>query len=208
MMALLLAVQTPRVYTEQVAVQVPSVEKQALVVLPTIPSVPFYSQFNDITSPVWQKVGCGIASLTMIVDYYVPNAVSVNTLLARGIASGAYLKNAGWIHKGLVDLSKKYKLDGKTYDLSRLDSKKAFATFSDYLKDGPVIVSVHYKFEPTNPIPHLVVITGIKDGVVYYNDPAAKTGGKQISTADFLKAWKQRFIVIRPIKTASKNVAS
>lgn len=208
MMALLLAVQTSRVYTEQVAIQVPPAEKQALVVLPTIPSVPFYSQFSDITSPVWQKVGCGIASLTMVIDYYVPNAVSVNTLLVRGIASGAYQKNAGWIHKGLVDLSRKYKLDGNTYDLSKLDSKKAFAMFSDYLKDGPVIVSVHYKFEPKNPIPHLVVITGIKDGVVYYNDPAAKTGAKQISTADFLKAWKQKFIVIRPVITPSKDGAS
>jgi ABC-type bacteriocin/lantibiotic exporter with double-glycine peptidase domain len=60
---------------------------------------------------------------------------------------------------------------------------------------------VHYKFDPKSTIPHLVVINGIKDNTLYYNDPAAKTGEKQISVTDFLRGWKQRFIVLRPLNT-------
>lgn len=166
----------------------------------TVPDVPFYSQFEDITSSKWQKVGCGIASLAMIIEYYKPDTVSVDKLLGQAVAGGAYEKDAGWIHKGLIRLSQRYGLDGTSYDLSRSNTKTAFNTLKTYAKDGPVMVSVHYKFDPKSTIPHLVVIDAIEGGVVYYNDPASNRGGKQISTAKFLEAWKKKFIVMRPIK--------
>lgn len=166
----------------------------------SVANVPFYSQFKDIQSLSWQKVGCGVASLAMVIDFYKPEAVSVNTLLGQAVSSGAYDQNAGWTHKGLVLLAKKYGLGGNAYDLSGSGTQAAFTQFKSYLKDGPVIVSVHYKFDPKSTIPHLVVIDGVYKDVIYYNDPASKAGEKQISTADFLKGWKQRFIVIRPVK--------
>lgn len=172
----------------------------------TIANVPFYSQFSDISSVSWKKQGCGVASVAMVVDYYSTEPVSVNKMLTQAIASGAYLKDAGWTHKGLVQLAKKYGLDGNAYDLTNSSQKVAFDAFKAKLKDGPVIVSVHYKFDPKSTIPHLVVIDGIDKDFVYYNDPAASGGLKKISTADFLKAWKQRFIVIRPLET--KKVAT
>jgi ABC-type bacteriocin/lantibiotic exporter with double-glycine peptidase domain len=185
-----------------------SMEEQASVTRPievitaepavVIPTMPFYSQFDDITSTKWKKVGCGVASLAMLIEYYEPETVSVDKLLGQAIASGAYLNNAGWTHKGLISLSRRYGLDGKSYDLYALEKQAAFKKLEDSLKDGPVMASVHYKFEPSNPIPHLVVINGIKDGVVYYNDPASDGGNKQLSTSKFLKAWKKKFIVIRP----------
>lgn len=166
----------------------------------TIPDVPFYSQFEDITSSKWQKVGCGIASLAMIIEYYKPDTVSVDKLLGQAVAGGAYKKDAGWIHKGLIRLSQRYGLDGTSYDLSKTDTKVAFDALKKSVKDGPVMVSVHYKFDPKSTIPHLVVIDAIDGDVVYYNDPASDRGGKQISTAKFLEAWKKKFIVMRPIK--------
>lgn len=175
------------------------VAPSALFATTSIPSVPFYSQFKDITSPVWQKVGCGVVSLAMVIDYYKP-AVPVNTLLKQGVAAGAYLQSAGWTYKGLIQLARKYSLDGNSYDFGTLSNDAAFKKFKEQLHDGPVIVSVHYKFDPKSTIPHLVVISGMKGDILYYNDPAAKTGQKQISTTDFLKAWKKRFIVIRPAK--------
>ncbi len=54
-----------------------------------VPVVPFYSQFSDITSATWQKVGCGIASLAMLIEYYNPGVVTVDTLLEEGIAADA-----------------------------------------------------------------------------------------------------------------------
>lgn len=169
----------------------------ALVATTSIPNVPFYSQFKNITSPVWQKVGCGVASLAMIVDYYKP-AVSVDTLLSKAVSLGAYDTKAGWTYSGLIGVAKQYGLEGSIHDLGKSSTANAFAQLVNQTKDGPVIASVHYKFDPKNPIPHLVVINGVADDVVYYNDPAAKTGEKTISTTDFLKAWKKRYIVIRP----------
>ena len=171
--------------------------------------MPFYSQFKDIISPKWQKVGCGITSLAMLIDFYKPEAaVSVNALLSQGIAAGAYDKNAGWIYKGLIKLSQKYGLNGTYYDLSKLGTETAFTRFKNYLKDGPVMLVVHYQFDPKSTIPHLVVINGIDadKGVIYYNDPAAKTGEKQISVANFLKGWKKKVIAFRPVKE-SKGIA-
>lgn len=168
----------------------------------TTPNVPFYSQFADIISPRWQKVGCGITSLAMIINYYTPKAVTVNTLLAQGIAAGAYDYSAGWIYDGLIKLSQSYGLNGVYHDLSSFSPQAAFAKFQTYLAGGPVILSVHYKFDPQNTIPHLLVINGIKDGVVYYNDPATRGGTKRITVADFLIGWKRKVIVIRPTTAA------
>ena len=187
---------------EVLAVIPPPIATPAAIVVPmstsSIPSVPFYSQFKDIRSPQWQKVGCGITSLAMVIDYYTPNAVSVDALLNQGIAAGAYEQNVGWIYAGLISLSQKYGLNGAYHDLSKLDAQTAFDQFKNYVKSGPVILSVHYKFDPKSTIPHLVVIDAVSDGTVYYNDPAAKSGEKQIPVADFLKGWKRKVIVIRP----------
>lgn len=165
----------------------------------TIPVVPFYSQFTDIHSSSWQKVGCGITSLAMVIDYYSKETISVDTLLAQGITQGAYNKTYGWIHRDLILLATSYGLTGESYDVSTLNKNTALTTLKSYLADGPVIVSVHYKFDPKNPIPHLVVVDGMYDGFMYYNDPAAKNGQKKISVLDFQKSWKKKFIVIRPV---------
>jgi ABC-type bacteriocin/lantibiotic exporter with double-glycine peptidase domain len=161
-------------------------------------NVPFFSQFRDIESPKWQKVGCGIASLAMIVDFYKPQAVSANALLKEGVAAGAYDYNAGWIYAGLIDLSKRYGLDGAYYNLTTLNTEAAYAALAKHLATGPVIASVHYKFDPKSTIPHLVVLDRIEGDTIYYNDPAAKSGDKSISKADFLKGWKKKIIEIRP----------
>lgn len=195
--AIALAVPSAPVFAHYQAAKVRQWTEVSTITSAVAPRVPFYSQFRDITSASWKKVGCGIASLAMVIDYYKP-AVSVDTLLQQGIDSGAYLQNAGWTYKGLIGVAKKYSLNGNSYDLAPLDSKAAFTELKRYLKDGPVIVSVHYKFDPKSTIPHLVVINGIVGDVLYYNDPAAPTGNRQISSSDFLKAWKKRFIVIRP----------
>jgi ABC-type bacteriocin/lantibiotic exporter with double-glycine peptidase domain len=164
----------------------------------TVPAVPFYSQFADIHSLSWQKVGCGITSLAMIINYYSDDTVSVDTLLKKGIADGAYNTTYGWIHNGLITLAKKYSLNGTSYDVTSLDKDSSLRKLEVYLKDGPVIVSVHYKFDPKSKIPHLIVLDGINGGYIYYNDPAAKTGQKKILVEDFQKGWKKKFIVIRP----------
>lgn len=187
------ATPTPATTTKKTAVPKPSAK-----ISRTLPQeVPFFSQFADIASPKWQKVGCGIADLTMIVNYYQPGAVSVETLLKKGIAAGAYDYDAGWIYQGLINLSHEYGLDGTYHSLKGYRESVALSKFKDYLAGGPVILSVHYKFDPKSTIPHLIVVNNIKDDVVYYNDPATKGPGT-ISLNDFLKGWTRNVIVIRP----------
>jgi uncharacterized protein YvpB len=105
---------TPITYYYQQTIQAPGLQVENTVATSSIPDVPFYSQFKDILSAQWQKVGCGVTSLAMIIDYYDPNTVSVNTLLKQGIAAGAYDTNAGWTYAGLIGLSQKYGLDGNS----------------------------------------------------------------------------------------------
>lgn len=157
-------------------------------------TVPFYSQFGDITSKTWQKVGCGVASLAMIVGYYTHEYVSVDTLLAQGIKNGAYDNTAGWTYAGLIGLSHRYGLEGVTRDYRSSSMEAALSKLKASLKTGPVMASVHYTFTPSNPIPHLVVVTGITDDKVYYNDPAEQSGHHSISVTKFISSWKKRYI--------------
>ncbi len=163
----------------------------------SIPTVPFYSQFTDIADPRWQKVGCGVASLAMLIDYYKPT-VSVETLLRDGRAAGAYLESAGWTHAGLIALAEDYGLTGEAKALYGMSKEAALENLRTVVDEGPVMVSVHYTFDPQNPIPHLAVITGIDNDYVYYNDPAEARGGGKLTHTKFKAAWKQRYIAIRP----------
>ena len=165
--------------------------------------VPIYSQFKDIKNSRWQKEGCGIASLAMVIDFYKPNTISVAELLNQAINTGAYLKNIGWKHKELSALAGTYGLAEKSYDLGKLSNATAFAQFLDFLKTGPVVVSIHNKFDPKATLGHIVVVTGFENNFIYYNDPA-ETADKKISVKDFLNGWKKRFIIVRE-KTAEPN---
>lgn len=161
-------------------------------------SVPFISQLIDITDPEWKKIGCGIASLAMIVNFHEPTSVEVNKLLDEGIKAGAY-SEAGWTYSGLISVAKKHGISGQAFDLGAQSVETAFSSFKKAVTKGPVMASVHYKFEPTNPIPHLVVVTGIKDNLVYYNDPASTAGGLSIPLATFKAAWKKRYLEFYPL---------
>lgn len=174
-----------------------------IVASTTIPQVPFYSQFKDIKSPKWQQAGCGITDLAMLINYYKPHTVVVDALLKEAVADGAFDPNAGWIYAGLIRVAQKYGLDGKYYDLSALDRATAFKRFTAILKEGPVILSVHYQFKPASTLKHLIVINGMDAEYVYYNDPAAFVGQKKVTIANFLKGWKQKVIAIRPAKIST-----
>ncbi len=162
-------------------------------------TVPFYSQFTDITSAKWKKVGCGVTSLAMLIEFYTPDVVSVDELLGEGITAGAYLNDAGWTYAGLIQISQKYGLDGESHDMGGSSMETAFEAFKKALEEGPVMASVHYTFDPKNPIPHLVIVNGVKDDMLYYNDPSEKSGGGSISISKFQKSWKKRYIEFYPV---------
>ena len=93
----------------------------------------------------------------------------------------------------------------KAYDLVKSDNEAALGQFLDALKDGPVIISIHHKFNPNATLGHLVVVTGFENDTVFYHDPEDPRAEKTISTEDFLKGWKKRFIVLSMIFSASNR---
>ena len=177
------------------------VEKQTTPSLgSSVFTVPFFSQLTDITEASWKKVGCGITGLAMLIEYYYPGEIdSVDTLLHEGVALGAYDDSVGWSYSGLISVAQKYGVTGTTHDYKGSTMEDAFAAMKKDLADGPIMASVHYTFKPTNPIPHLVIISGIKNNLVYYNDPADTTGGGSISIEQFKSGWKKRYIEFYPV---------
>ena len=183
--------------TPEVAIEVEEKVQQpeaTIVQKADVFSVPFYSQLTDITAPAWKKIGCGIASLAMLIKFHNPNSfTSVDTILNEGIAIDAY-SSAGWTYAGLIAVSRKYGLDGTTHDFGGSSMDVAFTAFEKALDRGPVMASVHYTFTPTNPIPHLVIVNGIKGDTLFYNDPAEPRGNGSIPVAQFKSSWKKRYI--------------
>ncbi|MEK7640801.1 MAG: C39 family peptidase [Patescibacteria group bacterium] len=173
-------------------------------------NVPFYSQFQDIPQVEWQSSACGIASMAMVMEFYKPKSVSVSNLLLQALDLGAYKPGIGWKHKELSALAGLYGLSGKNYDYMHLDNQTVFGKFKDFMKVGPVIVSIHNKFNPKATLGHIVVVTGMENGMIFYHDPASGNKiEKKISEADFLKGWKRRFIVVRaktPVEIAKTAI--
>ena len=161
-------------------------------------SVPHYSQFQDIPRVEWRAEGCGIASIAMAVEFYKPNSVSITDLILQALKLGAHAPGVGWKHKELSALAGLYGLDGKNYDLTDMTKLTAFDEFKKILADGPVIASIHNKFDPRATLGHLVVVTGMDNGMIFYHDPAYRDKiAKMISEKNFLKGWKQRLITVR-----------
>lgn len=182
----------------QVPASLPIQEAEPLVAEGLSFKVPFYSQFGDINLSEWQKLGCGVASLAMVVNYYKPDSVSVMALLNQGIASGAYQEGVGWKHRELAALANNYGLSNQVFDFYKLSNAAAFDKFLELLRSGPVIVSIHNKFDPNATLGHIVVATGYENGYIIYNDPTYGPE-KKISLEGFLNGWKRRLIVVRGV---------
>ena len=160
-------------------------------------NVPFYSQFRDISIAKWKKLGCGVAGLAMLIEYQIGRPVSVMQLLFEGIAAGAFQNGVGWKHQALASLAENYGLNGRAYDLSTKNNRAALQELLGVLRDGPVLISIHHKFDPARTLGHLVAVTGFENDVFFYHDPEGPDQARVISTADFLKGWKKRFIAVR-----------
>ena len=173
--------------------------------------VPFTSQYADIGHHEWRARGCGIAALKMVLDYWhdrnvTQYAVVLDTLLREGLEAGSYRDGIGWTHRGLVRIAHRYGYDGFSVDYASNgpNPKTAVAAWDALileLERGPVLASVFSRMDPGRGGGHIIVITGFHDGIVAYNDPEEleeHEGRKLLALDVFLRAFKRRFIIIRP----------
>ncbi|MCC6934114.1 MAG: C39 family peptidase [Candidatus Yanofskybacteria bacterium] len=178
--------------------------------------VPFSSQYTDLGDHEWRARGCGITSLKMVMDFWhrvtgSRCATTVDELLARGRAIGAYIPGVGWSHRGLVNLAREYGYEGFNADHAEQapipkDAAEAWGLLLSELARGPVLASVYSGLDPHRGGGHIVVVTGFFDGLVALNDPEEmheREGRRLIALEVFLTAYKRRFIVIRPAEDSA-----
>ncbi len=164
--------------------------------------VPAYSQFLDVKSPGWSHRACGIVAVKSIIEYFLgeeKNVPNIDDLIKIGLSLDAYQPGKGWRHDGLVDIARRYNLQGAARDYAHLPESKAFAILEQVLRRRPCIVSIFKDFNPTNG-GHLIVVTRITNKHVYYNDPAAKTRKhvrRKRPIKHFLRGWRKRLIDTR-----------
>ena len=173
--------------------------------------VPFSSQYTDLGDHEWRARGCGIASLKMVMDFWHMQHASNQTteldaLLQKGLAIGAYREGVGWTHRGLVQLAQTYAYTGFNVDCAPQSptphsAEQTWQMLSEALDQGPVLASVYSGLDPDRGGGHIVVITGVQDGLVLFNDPeqlTAHEGRRVLALEIFLRGFKRRYIVIRP----------
>lgn len=173
--------------------------------------VPFSSQYADLGRHEWRARGCGIASLKMVMDFWHRKdrscrAPSLDDLLNTGLEIGAYREGVGWIHRGLVEIAKRYGYDGYNGDFAEKGSTPKSATDAwravvSELERGPVMVSVYSRFDPASRDGHLIAVSGWDGQLVSFNDPEQiqeREGRRALALKPFLVAFKRRIIVIRP----------
>ena len=173
--------------------------------------VVFKSQHVHIKHADWNYRGCGIAALSAVMDYWHDVSITnkttdPETLLDKALAQGAYRENIGWSHSGLALLACSYGYNSFNKNIALQSptpatQNEAFDQLIVHLNDGPVIASVFPQFNPTRGGGHLVIITGWDCIHIFINDPDEPDeikGRKQISREQFMKSFKQRFVVIQP----------
>jgi len=176
--------------------------------------VPFYSQYDPSVPAEWRERACGIVCLKMALEVYSSSAFSVMDLINEGQVLGAYQKDIGWSHRGLVllahnrgvpayqeefcseDPRTKQPFEHREHELALHAMKK----FKEELTRGKsILVSMKKEFK-NHTSSHLVLLTGAGNGGFKYNDPAeqsSSTGSDQfITEADFLKYWRLLCIVV------------
>jgi len=175
-------------------------------------TVPFSSQYTDLGQHEWRARGCGIASLHMVLRYWhaqdaTRQLPSLDQLLERGLAVGAYREKIGWTHAGLVNLSRQYGYEGFNVDVAPNSPtpktvEEAWSSLAKELSSGPVLASVYAGLDPVRGGGHIIVVTGFHDGLVFFNDPEEMSeweGRRMLALEVFLRAFKHRYIVVRPV---------
>ncbi len=154
-------------------------------------NTPYYSQYLNVVDPLWQPRACGVVCLKILLEAKGAHVPPVDTMIADGIALGAYSQN-GWIHEGLLALGEKYgaelsrkefrKKDADIEAMGRLNQEGIDAIICLIEKGNPVIVSAIKNFEVRDKF-HMVVVVGFEkeEGEVkgfYYHDPDHKVRGE------------------------------
>lgn len=141
----------------------------------------------------WGERACGIACLSMLLEYHGLPVPSMMDLLSIGVDSGAYCER-GWIHQGLVNVGAKFGLKGKLHTVENAEQ------LTDVLLHrGPSIVSVTHKL----PIDgrkggHLIVVSAVdvlnQTGVTFRDPSGWGANESNVALERFFSSFSGRVI--------------
>lgn len=161
--------------------------------------VPKYSQHLDVRDGDWKEKSCGIVAVKMVLDYWRMSSPDCDELIKKGIEMDGFISGVGWKHKELSLLAKSFGVEAENFDWAKEEKDAAFKKLEDFLEKYPVVASIYSGFNPETKNGHLIVLTGMDDNFVHYNDPDSE-GREEIAGKilidKFLAGWKKRVIVI------------
>lgn len=150
-------------------------------------SVPYYSQWKDITDINWQKRSCGLLCLYSAIRFYKNDFnLSPEAFLEEALRKEAFGKS-GWVHDKLVALScergvpaKRVEFRGKTPEETKRLIETAFEDFTQSLEAGQLIIISTIRNWKEKDKFHQVLLVGFegpKEAPLgwYVHDPDAKS---------------------------------
>lgn len=153
-------------------------------------SVPYQSQYYDISEPHRAAGACGMACMTMLSGYYMGQMPLLDSVDSRGRAEGGYTVSGGWLHSYMQEAAPIY---GFHLEKIEIDDTDFLKYLTEEIHAGrPFIASVFRQiFE--RKLYHMILIVGYEeiDNVMYvvYHEPAStqRDGGayKKTSLEDF-----------------------
>lgn len=174
-------------------------------------TIPYYSQYLNVTDHEWQSRACGVVCLKMLLESKGVKTPSIDEMIKEGVTLKAYSEN-GWLHDGLITLGEKYgaklyrkefrKKDADQDTLEKLNIEGVYTIVGELKEGRPVIVSAIKNFEVRDKF-HMVLVVGaeIENEVVkgfYYHDPDSYTeskGAYQFAPfTTFLDSWRRMAI--------------
>lgn len=160
-------------------------------------TVPYYSQFVDITDPFWMLRACGACALKEVIEYHGIATPDLISLCEEAKEKGGYHMQNGWVHDYLVEKAKELGLTAY-----RKEELKSTEEIKSFLQDGnPIIVSVEKRVLEQTRF-HIVVLTGYEEGQFFYHESEStdKERGKNRNCSEevFKNYWRGKAIFISP----------
>jgi len=175
-------------------------------------SVPFYSQYRDVTDPAWQPRACGGVCLKMALDFLAPSfnttIPTILELIEEATTHKAYSTGSGWVHRGMVFLAHNHGIPAYPEEFRSMEGSHArtlvhygYQKIVETVRSGkPVIVSIEKGFVDGGSF-HQVLIVGEKDNgeTLIYHDPEAKDNSgafREIEREKFCSHWRHFAIFV------------
>ena len=171
--------------------------------------VPLVDQRRDTEDSTWKEKACGVCATKMMMAFAVPACIdiSVMTLIHEALEIDGYIPNIGWKHAALVQLAERHGVAltfQKNFFRTPVEKKKGVRIVQQHIRQHkPVIVSVHYGFDP-NRGGHLVIVHGMRSegrsvSGYYIQDPYPTQRGNNyfVSEEEFLNGWRGGMILFK-----------